>query len=167
MEPALSWRFVSSVRKWVVVALILGVAAVIWLPDDEPAPSEAAAVDAVIEIDTGRFDPSWWQSAEASCPEGGLLRGGPPPDGFEVWCERTDGTRHGQHVSWWPNGRRAFERTYRDGKLDGTWAEWRADGRRWTSGEYSDGLRHGRWVSWDDAGIATVTDYDRGRAATP
>ncbi len=129
-------------------------------PEDEvevtlreaPASSDSA----------GRFVPDWWHSAEAACPDGARLVGAVPPEGFEVWCERSDGTRDGVHVRWHTNGREAFEGHYEDGVLEGEVTEWFPSGRRWRETVYDHGQRRS-WTRWtEDGAIAEHVHLLRG-----
>jgi hypothetical protein len=67
------------------------------------------------------------------CPEGGQLRGGAPPEGFEQWCESTDLFGHvrknGPWVAWHPNGQIRAEGEYVDGKENGLWQEFDTRGQ--------------------------------------
>jgi len=150
----------SRVKLLVIAALVLGGGALI--ATGGGAPSPAGAVAPVAASDPTRFSATWWDSPEAVCPPGTSLRGGPPPDGREIWCERADGTRDGQNIGWWPTGRKAYARRYREGRLDGAWSEWREDGRPQATGFYRAGQRRGRWVKWTELGDAKVTEYGDG-----
>jgi hypothetical protein len=54
----------------------------------------------------------WWTNTPAPCPDGAQLKGTAPPAGREVWCEDSEGKRHGPRTSWWnPAVVRAILRT--------------------------------------------------------
>jgi hypothetical protein len=119
------------------------------------------------------------------CPEGADLKGAPPPNGTEVWCEKEVGgvpVKDGAYVVYNLNGARMIEGTYHDGKQSGEWTMWHANGQRssvdhytkgvqngmhtsWYSngakaleGEYRDGKREGVWHRWDPNGFKQWTD---------
>lgn len=129
-------------------------------PASEPATTPSA--DSEFQIESSLFQADWLDTEEAQCPTGTSLRGAPPPEGNEVWCARPGGTRHGQHIHWQSNGRKAFERRYNDGTLDGYWAEWQISGKPWTVGQYQQGARHGRWMRWQSDRRIRVRHYENG-----
>lgn len=149
-----------GVKIAIAVALLGGVIYALTPGAESTAHERPALLPAAQAHDgTGeRFGNAWWSEA-APCPDGAVLRGAPPPDGRDVWCALPDGTRHGPHTAWWPNGRQHFQRNYAHGRLDGPWQKWRPDGRRWAAGAYREGVRTGRWVEWSDLDRAKVTDY--------
>ncbi len=107
-----------------------------------------------------RFAADWWQEG-ATCPPDSRLYGGAPPDGFEVWCARPDGQRHGFNVGWHRNGRQAFVREYRDGVASGVALDWWSSGHQSRAGTYAGGVRQGQWRRWrSDGELAEVIDYD-------
>ena len=87
-----------------------------------------------------------------SCPDGAELKGAPPPDGTEIWCEKDVGgvpVKDGAFVVYNLSGARMIEGNYHDGKREGVWHRWDPNGfKQWTdvykdnekvSGELSDG----------------------------
>jgi hypothetical protein len=120
-----------------------------------------------------------------SCPDGAELKGAPPPDGTEIWCEKDIGgipVKDGPYVVYNLSGVRMIEGYYHDGKQSGEWTMWHANGQRssvdhytdgeqngmhtsWYSngskaieGEYRDGKREGVWHRWDPNGFKQWTD---------
>lgn len=69
-------------------------------------PSRATEPPADFDID--RLD--------VTCPGVSQARGEMPPAGFERWCERDDGKRHGPASRWNQNGELVREVVYRDGE---------------------------------------------------
>ena len=126
-----------------------------------PPVVQLSSDEAVDADDAPRFAAAnWWQEG-ASCPPDARLHGGPPPDGFEVWCARQDGQRHGLHLGWHRNGRQAFVREYRDGVASGMAIDWWSSGQQARAGRYADGIRQGQWRRWHaDGQLAEVLDYD-------
>ncbi len=51
------------------------------------------------------------------CPGVAAKKGGAPPEGDEVWCERGDGTRHGDARKWNAKGELVRTTAYASGKL--------------------------------------------------
>ena len=48
-------------------------------------------------------------------------------------------TRNGLWTSWYENGQKRYERTYKDGKLDGLWTYWYEGGQKKEERTYKDG----------------------------
>jgi hypothetical protein len=86
------------------------------------------------------------------CPEGTEMKGGPPPDSKEEWCQRPDGTLHGRSTVWHPNRYKAAEGEYRENLKEGKWTYWHPDGTKASEGEYQAGKRHGAWTFWHTSG---------------
>lgn len=103
------------------------------------------------------------------CPEGSVVGGAVPPDGYRQWCEkrRDDGAwvRHGPWLRFastrlppTPSERK----TYRDGVLHGPRIEYR-DGRRHERVEYVEGRWHGTRTTWHESGAkASEAEYRNG-----
>ena len=61
--------------------------------------------------------------------------------------EHEEGVQHG----WWPNGRRRFEYTYREGLMNGVSREWYPSGALFTEQHYVDGHESGpQRMYWED-----------------
>ncbi len=58
-----------------------------------------------------------------------------------AWCQRADGTRHGQYVDWWENGMKKSAGMYREGRRDGIWTFFRETGEVDSQIEYRDGVQ--------------------------
>ncbi len=120
-----------------------------------------------------------------SCPDGAELKGAPPPDGTEIWCEKEvggvpvkdgifvtynldgdrmlegyyhDGKQTGEWTMWYNNGKRASVDHYKDGVQDGEHTSWYANGAKAIEGDYRDGKREGVWHRWDPNGLQVWTD---------
>jgi antitoxin component YwqK of YwqJK toxin-antitoxin module len=102
------------------------------------------------------------------CPPGSTPAGGPPPDGWEAWCERPDVSgkprRHGPSRSWYDDGGLRSEATWRDGILDGPFVEYHRGGLRARQGEYREGEKQGMWRIWFQSGVLEEeAEFERGR----
>lgn len=79
--------------------------------------------------------------------------GAPPPDDTEMWCERIpSGERHGEYLSWHPNGRVHEKGRYRDGQRHGTWTRYWPSGGPRARVHFEDGREHGLLVHWNEWG---------------
>lgn len=58
-----------------------------------------------------------------------------------AWCQRPDGTRHGEYVDWWENGMKKSAGMYREGRRDGVWTFFREGGEVDSRLEYRDGAQ--------------------------
>jgi hypothetical protein len=86
-----------------------------------------------------------------SCPDGAELKGAPPPDGAEIWCEKDVGgvpVKDGAFVAYHLGGTRMIEGNYHEGKQSGEWTMWYASGQRESIDHYTDGVRNGIHTSW-------------------
>jgi hypothetical protein len=145
--------------KWFTFLAVVLVAVVAAHLARTPSPARRASTSSA-----ARFDSHFWRDPSSVCPAGARMRGSTPPDGTEIWCEKPDGTRHGQHIEWSADGKRVRERTYDNGLLDGPNREWGRSGSPLRAGRYHAGVRAGRWVEWKDRGVAVVTEYRDGAA---
>jgi hypothetical protein len=120
-----------------------------------------------------------------SCPDGAELKGSPPPEGTEIWCEKDvggvpvkdgifvvynlngdrmiegyyhDGKQTGEWTMWYNNGQRASLDHYTNGVQDGEHVSWYANGSKAIEGRYRDGKREGEWRRWDPNGLRFWTD---------
>lgn len=120
-----------------------------------------------------------------SCPDGSELKGAPPPEGTEIWCEKEvggvpvkdgifvtynlngdrmlegyyhEGKQSGEWTMWYNNGQRASVDHYKDGVQDGEHISWYANGAKAIEGNYRDGKREGAWHRWDPNGLRVWTD---------
>jgi hypothetical protein len=134
------------------------------LPDDMPA------------VDIDRID--------VTCPGVAEAKGEMPPNGFERWCEREDGTRHGPALRWNEDGERIREVEYRDGaailvtftlpdsqqlspeafmcssdRIERREGSGNSE-RRWC--ETESGVRSGPEVAWEGGRVVSVTSYEAG-----
>jgi hypothetical protein len=90
-------------------------------------------------------------SAPKSCPDGAELKGAPPPDGTEIWCEKDVGgvpVKDGPYVVYNLNGKVMIEGNYKDGKQSGEWTMYHPNGQRASVDYYTDGVRNGIHTSW-------------------
>lgn len=66
---------------------------------------------------------------------------------------------HGTCTMFHPNGAKAGEGAYVDGKENGIWRAWREDGTLRMEGKYLFGLKEGKWTLWDDKGGIETTEW--------
>ena len=120
-----------------------------------------------------------------SCPDGAELKGAPPPQGTEIWCEKEvdgvpvkdgafvvynltgtkmiegnyhDGKQSGEWTMWYNNGQRASVDHYTNGVQNGIHTSWYVNGSKAIEGEYRDGKREGVWHRWDPNGFKQWTE---------
>lgn len=120
-----------------------------------------------------------------SCPKGAVLKGSPPPEGTEIWCEKNvagvpvkdgvfvvynvdgdrmlegyydNGKQTGEWTMWYDNGQRASIDHYKDGLQNGLHISWYANGAKAIEGNYREGQREGIWHRWDPNGLRVWTD---------
>ena len=102
-------------------------------------------------------------SVPKSCPDGAELKGAPPPDGTEIWCEKYVGgipVKDGPYVVYNLNGKMMIEGAYKDGKQSGEWTMYHPNGQRASTDHYTDGVRNGMHRSWYANGqIAIEGEY--------
>jgi hypothetical protein len=94
-----------------------------------------------------------------SCPDGAELKGAPPPDGTEIWCEKEVGgipVKDGAFVVYNLSGARMIEGNYHDGQQSGEWTMWHANGQRSSVDHYTDGVQNGMHTSWYSNGSKAI-----------
>jgi hypothetical protein len=90
-----------------------------------------------------------------SCPPGATLMGEPPPDGQEIWCQKTGGgapVKEGLFRLYYPNGSTMIEGQYHDGKQIGEWKTWFQNGQQSAIDHYTGGVQDGPHSAWYDNG---------------
>jgi hypothetical protein len=100
-----------------------------------------------------------------SCPDGAELKGSPPPEGTEIWCEKNVGgvpVKDGVFVVYNLSGARMIEGYYHDGKQSGEWTMWHANGQRSSVDHYTDGVQNGMHTSWYSNGAKAIEGEYRG-----
>ncbi|MBP5396848.1 MAG: toxin-antitoxin system YwqK family antitoxin [Bacteroidales bacterium] len=68
------------------------------------------------------------------------------------------GKPDGVWVSWYENGNKNSEGTYRDGQWQGVYKVWHPNGKLFYSGEYDRGKRVGIWKFYDSTGVLVRTE---------
>ena len=63
-----------------------------------------------------------------------------------------DGKPEGLAISWYENGQKSVEVTYKDGKMNGGYTRWRENGQKEEEGTYKDGKFYGLWTNWHENG---------------
>ena len=58
----------------------------------------------------------------------------------------------GQYGSWYEDGQKMMEGTYKEGKHDGLWTTWHENGQKRTEFTYKEGKHDGFWSAWDEDG---------------
>ena len=66
-----------------------------------------------------------------------------------------DGLLDGISTSWYRDGKKRSEHTYRRGLLEGLATTWYPNGQPMSQGHYRKGKLDGLWVSWDERGNET------------
>ena len=66
-----------------------------------------------------------------------------------------DGKEDGKWTQWYGNGQKSIERTYKNGEVDGEWTQWHGNGQKSVEGTYKDGKVNGEWIRWGDDGSLT------------
>lgn len=74
-------------------------------------------------------------------------------------CARSDGTRHGPFITWFPDDTIQVEGTYNNGLLDGAWTRHHIGGSIAEQGSYVAGKKDGHWKQTSSKG-ALVGEYD-------
>ncbi|MEX0938898.1 MAG: toxin-antitoxin system YwqK family antitoxin [Pirellulales bacterium] len=64
----------------------------------------------------------------------------------------SQGTPHGDWISWFPSGQKRVEGTYEMGRRDGVFTRWNEDGMKVRESAFADGQPHGRSATWDRSG---------------
>ena len=81
--------------------------------------------------------------------------------GEKKYIEKTfdnEGNPDGTWVSWYENGNKNSEGTYRNGQWQGTYRVWHPNGRLFYIGEYDRGKRTGVWKFYDSTGRLLRTE---------
>jgi len=96
---------------------------------------------------------AWW-STDSPCPDGAVLVGKPPPDGFEVRCvlESSQNRKYGPTMEWYPNGRKRAVSEWKNGVIHGPFVRWYDSGQLELLGTYRDAKLQGRNVGWHPNG---------------
>jgi len=68
------------------------------------------------------------------------------------------GKPDGVWVSWYENGNKNSEGTYRNGRWHGTYRVWHPNGKLFYTGEYANGRRTGIWKYYDSTGVLVRTE---------
>ncbi|MBP5396572.1 MAG: hypothetical protein J6X35_11065 [Bacteroidales bacterium] len=68
------------------------------------------------------------------------------------------GVPDGVWVSWYENGNKNSEGTYRNGRWHGVYRVWHPNGRLFYTGEYDRGRRTGIWKYYDSTGVLVRTE---------
>ena len=63
-----------------------------------------------------------------------------------------NGIKSGKWTTWYYNGRKGSEVTYKDGEKDGLWTDWYENGQKWGEGTYKDGKEDGLFTEWYENG---------------
>jgi MORN repeat variant len=88
---------------------------------------------------------------QPTCPPGAKLMGAAPPNGDELWCQKTvDGkpVKDGLFMLFRPDGGRMIQGQYKDGKQNGEWKMWYDSGAIHSIDTYRDGVQDGPHTSW-------------------
>jgi antitoxin component YwqK of YwqJK toxin-antitoxin module len=102
-----------------------------------------------------------------SCPPGTQAMGEPPPNGQEMWCQKTvngQPVKEGPFVLYRPDGSLMMRGEYRDGKQNGEWTMWYDNGQKASIDHYKDGVQDGEHIGWYTNGkISAIGQYRNGK----
>ena len=72
----------------------------------------------------------------------------------QKWLESTykDGKEDGLWTTWYDDGKKSKEVTYKDGNKDGLWTWWYENGQKKEEETWKDGEQVGLWAKWHDNG---------------
>ena len=79
----------------------------------------------------------------------------------EEECTYRDGRKDGVYQSWWNNGQKLIEITYRDGKEEGLYQRWWKNGQKSAEFHYRDGKYEGLCQEWYDNGQKSIECHYR------
>ncbi|MBN1376614.1 MAG: hypothetical protein JXA01_10730 [Dehalococcoidia bacterium] len=86
--------------------------------------------------------------------------GGDKSKPLEMGCYKDD-KKEGMWTTWWENGVKSKEETWKAGKMDGPFASWDEDGSGNEQGQYTDNKRSGIWTVFNYLkGYDSKWDYD-------
>jgi len=71
---------------------------------------------------------------------------------FLFKLDDTKNNIEGLRTSYYENGQKRTEGTYKDGELDGKWTRWHENGQKSSEGTYKDGKEDGLWTLWYENG---------------
>jgi antitoxin component YwqK of YwqJK toxin-antitoxin module len=63
-----------------------------------------------------------------------------------------DGYKNGLLTSWYPNGQKEYERTFKNREYDGLQTTWYENGQMKREETYKDGYRVGKWTYYNEDG---------------
>src|SRR5262249_42743280 len=107
-------------------------------------------------------DDTWWKRPREFPAKTELVGG--PKDELGVRTERANGTVHGRHTYFYPDGRKLCEDVFREGKAHGPSVSWYEDGKVKVEGEYVDGKPHGLWTTYrPDGSVEKAERYEGGK----
>lgn len=121
--------------------------------DTASTPGEGDATGAGLDV-SGEPDTGPQRDTVESpiqCPDGALLWGDAPPEGYSLWCEKPTRTRHGREVVWHPNGNVMVEQGYEHGQLRGWRKQHLFDGfLLWEMDDYGWDVQYTKTTTWAD-----------------
>lgn len=73
-----------------------------------------------------------------------------------------NGRKNGTYTAWYENGQKKLQCRFRNDILDGEFAAWFEDGRKRLSVNYAAGKRHDKWIRYHEkGGIVASMNFDR------
>src|SRR5262245_48420358 len=111
------------------------------------APTASATPEPASTDSSDTAGEQWWKAAKP-CAEGTTLKGGEPPAGNAVWCEKADGTKHGPLTAFRSDGTKERCLVYRNGKEEGRFTLYHPNGKMADQGRYHEGKFEGRRTTW-------------------
>ena len=72
-----------------------------------------------------------------------------------------DGKRDGLGTWWYDNGQKKNEFTWKDGKVDGTWKWYWSNGTKMKEGNWKDSKLDGLWTEWNENGRKKIKGINK------
>ena len=76
-----------------------------------------------------------------------------------VGNKNEDGQQDGLQTSWYSNGQKEIEGTFKDGKWDGLWTSWYSNGQKKGEGIFKDGKLISNNLWNEDGSVKRVEEY--------
>ena len=82
---------------------------------------------------------------------------------YRIEGKDTIRTEMTKQISYFENGKKQIEGTYKDGKMDGYWVAYYSDGKKQSEGDFKEGLGTGkRTVYFENGKIRYIGYYEKG-----
>jgi len=102
------------------------------------------------------------------CAQGHQLRGGAPPDAFEMWCRDEKGINQGPWLLWHLNGELAARGNFRNGLFQGALTLYDVSGQKSQELKLLDGKMHGPFaIYWPHGPLSLSGEFYRNQKKGP